>query len=300
MKQYDTMRCKVHVLEGARPLAVAAALFLIPSSRAADHPFFVTYTAQLEERGELEIGLKNVTGRPGLNNRFLGSALEFEYGATSWWTTEFYLDGQTTANQSTLFTGYRWENRFRPFSRTHWINPVLYFEFENVNLADRALLTVVGNDGAQDLNLPVSEARLVKQREIEAKLVLDSSFKGWTIAENFIAEKDVRRGPYEFGYALGIYRRLSGASSPARCSFCRSNLLAGVEMYGGLGSDQSFGIRNTSHYVAPTIAWTLSRGLTLKLSPNFGLTRTSVPLLVRFGLFAEFEDFADTVKKLLR
>jgi hypothetical protein len=252
----------------------------------------------MEERGALEVGFKNVTGKPGQGNAFLGSALEFEYGVTSWWTTEFYLDGQTTANQNTLFTGYRWEARLRPSSRVHWINPVFYIEFENINRADRALLTVVGNDGVDDLNVPVSEARLEKQRELEAKLILDSSFKGWTLAENFVVEKDVRRGPYEFGYAAGLYRPLSSATSPGRCNFCRSNVQAGVEMYGGLGTNKSFGLRNTSHYIAPTMAWTLSRGVTFKFSPNFGLTDTSARFLMRFGVFAEFEDFAGAVKKL--
>ena len=270
---------------GSVPAAACAVLFV--QSCWASGPFFVTYTAHMEEPGELEIAMKNVTGEPGQANRFLGSTLEFEYGATSWWTTEFYLDGQTTANQNTLFTDYRWESRLRPSPREHWINPVFYIEFENINEADRALLTVVGNDGVADLNVPVREARLEKQRELEAKLILNSSFKGWTLAENFIAEKDVRRGPYEFGYAFGMYRRLA-------------NFEAGAEMYGGLGTNQSFGLRNTSHYVAPTVAWALSKGVTFKFSPNFGLTSTSVPVLLRFGVFAEMEDFGGAIKKLFR
>ncbi len=280
-------------------LLTRAALLFVPACWAGE-PFFVTYSAHMEDKGELEIALKNVTGKPGENNRFLGSVLEFEYGATSWWTTEFYLDGQSTANQSTFFTGYRWENRFRPFPRVHWINPVLYLEYENINEADRALLEVVGNDGVANLNVPVHESRREVQRELEAKLILDSSFKGWTLAENFIAEKDVRRGPYEFGYAAGIYRGLSNASSPARCKFCRSNIQAGVEMYGGLGTSQGFGLRGTSHYVGPTVAWTLSRGVMFKFSPNFGLTDNSVPLLLRFGVVVEVEDFGSAVKKLFR
>ena len=278
---------------------LAAALVFIPSCWAGE-PFFVTYTAHMEDKGDLEIELKNVTGKPGENNRFLGSVLELEYGATSWWNSEVYLEGQSTANQSTFFTGYRWENRFRPWPRVHWINPVFYLEYENVNGASRALLEVVGNDGVADLNVPVQESRREVARELEAKLILDSTFKGWTLAENFIVEKDVRRGPYEFGYAVGIYRGLSNASRPGRCNFCRSNLQAGVEMYGGLGTGLSFGLRDTSHYVAPTVAWTLSRGVMFKVSPNFGLTDTSVPVLLRFGVVVEVEDFGSAVKKLFR
>jgi hypothetical protein len=254
----------------------------------------------MEDPRELEIAMKNIAGNPEGGNRFLGSTLEFEYGATSWWTTEFYLDGQTTANESTVFTGYRWENRLRMLPGEHWINPVLYFEFENINGADKTLLTVVGHEGVADLIAPNDETRREKERVLEAKLILGSSFKGWTLAENFIAERDVRHGPYKFGYATGIYRRLSESASPARCTFCLSNLEAGVELYGGLGTNVRFGLQNTSHYIGPGLAWTLTRGITLKVSPNFGLTNTSAGFLMRFGVFAEFKDFAGAIQHLFR
>jgi len=77
---------------------------------------------------------------PKAGNPFVATALEFEYGVKAWWTTELYLDGQATAGESTVFTGFRLENRIRPLLREHWINPVLYFEFEDINGADKALL----------------------------------------------------------------------------------------------------------------------------------------------------------------
>src|SRR5271166_2524006 len=110
---------------------------------AAEGPFFITYTHQMEEPGNLELATNTVTGKPSGGNRFLGNATEFEYGLTGWWTTEVYLDGQATFGQSSFFTGYRWENRFRLLAREHWINPVLYVEFENINGADKSLLEVV-------------------------------------------------------------------------------------------------------------------------------------------------------------
>jgi len=54
--------------------------------------FFVTYTTYMEEAGALEIENRSIGGYPSGLNRFAASALEFEYGATSRWTTEFYLD----------------------------------------------------------------------------------------------------------------------------------------------------------------------------------------------------------------
>jgi hypothetical protein len=241
----------------------------------------------MEEPGNLEITSKNLTGKPQDGNRFLGSALEFEYGAKGWWTTELYLDGQATATESTIFTGYRWENRFRLIPREHWINPVLYVEFENINGADKALLEVVGNDGVEALTAPNAESREEKKREIEAKLILGSYFKGWTLAENFIAEKNVKHEPFEFGYTVGISRPLALAARPETCNLCPENFEAGVEMYGGLGIHSSFGLRDTSHYVAPTVAWTLSNGLRFSASPSLGITDTSAKFLLRFAVSYE-------------
>ena len=282
-----------------RHLIVAASLLLVHSLHAAEGPFFITYTHQMEEPGNLEIATKNVTGKPGDGNRFLGATTEIEYGLKGWWTTEFYLDGQSTWGENTLFTGYRWENRFRLLPREHWINPVLYVEFENINGADKGLLEVVGHDGVDDLTEPGANARLEKKREIEAKLILSSHVKGWTIAENFIAEKNVRHAPYEFGYAAGVSRPLAFAARPDRCNFCPENFQVGVEVYGGLGTHDSFGLRETSHYVAPTVAWTLANGTTFSFSPGFGVTGTSAPVLVRFGVSYEVAQLGRTARRFL-
>lgn len=282
-----------------RNIAVFAAAVLfcpLPSARAAEGPFFITYTHQMEEPGNLEFTTKNVTGKSG--ERFLGSALELEYGVRGWWTSELYLDGQTTAGDSTLFTGYRWENRFRLLPREHWINPVLYVEFENINGADKTLLEVVGNDGKADFAGPNSEARQEKKREIEAKLILGSYVKGWTIAENFIAEKNLAHSPYEFGYAAGISRPLALAARPERCNFCPENFQVGFEIYGGLGTHAGFGVDQTSHYVAPTAAWTLPNGATFKVSPGFGITASSAGFLLRFSLSYEVAQFGRAARNL--
>lgn len=274
-----------------KKLAFAMAVFWQPLAHGGEGPFFVTYSHQMEEPGNLEITTKDVTGKPGDGNRFLGSALEFEYGLKGWWTTEAYVDGQATGGESSIFTGYRWENRFRLLPREHWINPVLYVEFENINGADKTLLEVVGTDGKDDLTAPNSEARAEKQREIEVKLILGSYYKGWTIAENFIAEKNVAHAPYEFGYAVGISRPLALVARPDRCNFCAENLQAGVELYGGLGKHSDFGLHETSHYIAPTVAWTLANGIRFSASPSFGLTDTSARFLMRFGVSYEIDQF---------
>jgi hypothetical protein len=266
----------------------------------AEGPFFITYTHQMEEPGNLEVATSNVTGKPVGGDRFFGAATEFEYGLRGWWTTEFYLDGQATVRDSTIFTGYRWENRFRLLQREHWINPVLYLEFENINGADKSLLEVVNHDSKNDLVAPNSIARIDKQREIEAKLILSSYVRGWTIAENFIAEKNVRNAPYEFGYAAGISRPLALAARPDRCNFCAENFQLGAEMYGGLGTYGDFGLPGTAHYIAPTVAWTIANGTTFKIAPSFGITGASVGFLLRFVVSYEIAQFGRVARNLFR
>jgi hypothetical protein len=269
-------------------------------AHAQERPYFVVYSADMEEPGNFEIENKNAVGKPQAGNRFLGSSIEFEYGAKAWWTTEFYLDGVSVPQDSTIFTGFRWENRFRPLAREHWINPVLYVEFENINGADKSLLEVVGHDGLPDFFDANADARREKQRELELKLILGSNFKGWNLSENFIAEKNLSNQPWEFGYAIGISRPLKMAGSAKKCTFCAQKFQAGAEMYGGLGDRYTLGLHNTSQYAGPTINWSAPNGLTLSFSPQFGLNNYSLPRIYRFGISYEVSQVVDKVRALFR
>jgi hypothetical protein len=258
--------------------------------RCQEYPYFVTYSQEMEEPGNLDIELFNVVGNPTGGDSFLGSDMEFEYGLKGWWTTEFYLDGQATQNQSTIFTGFRWENRFRPLPREHWINPVLYAEFEDTS-ADKTLREVVGHDGNNDFLVPNWLARMDKERELELKLILGSNVRGWNISENFIAEKNLAGDPWEFGYAVGVSRPLQLAASSHECLFCREKFQAGAEMYGGLGDTNGFGTHLTSQYLGPTINWATPKGMTVCFSPQFGLNSYSIPVLFRFSVSYEIQQF---------
>ncbi|MCX6622818.1 MAG: hypothetical protein NTY38_17485 [Acidobacteria bacterium] len=279
---------------------LAIALALATAARAGEWPYFVTYSHQMEEPGNLEIATRSVTGHPAGGSRFLGTALELEYGVNGWWTTELYLDGQTTRGESSFFTGYRWENRFRLLSREHWLNPVLYVEYEKVNGADRALLAVVGHDGQEDLAGSRAEGRLEHKREVEAKLILGSNFRGWNISENFIAEKNLAHEPFEFGYAVAASRPLALTARADRCTLCPENILLGAELYGGLGTHAAFGFRGTSQYLAPTVSLRSASGATFKISPGFGLTGSSAPFLFRFGVSYEIAQFGRALGRAFR
>jgi hypothetical protein len=268
-------------------ITIATMLVGVRLSHATTEPFIITYTSHMEELHELEINTKSLTGAPGGASRFGAMALEFEYGATRWWTSEFYLTGQVTANQGALFTGYRWENRFKLLRREHWINPVLYTEFEDLNGADKSLLEVVGHDTKEDFAIPNDIAKQVRKRELENKLILASYFKGFTLAENLIFEKNFAGEPWEFGYALGISRKLPE----------RTGMQLGVEVYGGAGTTESFGLNNTSHYIAPIVTWS-SGGSAVRVSPGFGLNGNSAGFLLRVGVSYEVEGFGKAVAKL--
>jgi hypothetical protein len=271
-------------------VCLAGGVLLAGGLRAQEPPYFVTYSDALEEPGNLEIAYKGVNAAPKDANGFNSATMEFEYGLKAWWTTEIYLNGQATQNDSTVFTGFRWENRFRPLMRNHWINPVLYAEFENINGADKSFLEVVNHDSIADLYAPNAEARAESLKEMELKLILSSNVRGWNISENFVFEKVLNHSdPWEFGYALGVSRPLALAAGSRDCVFCRENFLAGAEMYGGLGTTEHLGLNGTSHYLGPILQLNIPKGPAIAFEPSFGLNSNSVGVLWRFKISYEVE-----------
>lgn len=269
------------------------------SSAAQESPYIVTYDHYLEEPGSLEVEYFSTFGTQRPGNDFHAFWAEFEYGATAWWTTEVYLDGQTTFHDSTIFTGFRWENRFRLLQREHFVNPVLYVEYENTSGADKILKEVEGHDVESDFNDSNGVLRKEHNHELEMKLLLSSTFKGWNVSVNPIFTKNLLPSePWEFAYAIGASRPLALKASPNRCNFCRENFIAGVEMYGGLGDAQSAGLHDTSHYIAPVVAWNLPSDWTIRISSGFGLNDNSHRLLLRWGLSREFSGFGAIVARL--
>jgi hypothetical protein len=266
-----------------------------PPSAGAQENYFVTYSHQMEEPGNLEIASRNAIGFPQGGHTFVGTIMELEYGVKAWWTSELYLDGQSTSGEGTVFTGFRIENRFRPLLQEHWINPVLYFEFADLNGADKSLLEVVGHDVRGDFL--TRNDRREKVREAELKLILSSNFKGWNVSENLIAEKNLKAFPWEFGYAVGVSRPLSLVASPNPCRFCRENISVGAESYGGLGDRFSFGFHETSHYLGPVALLRLPSGPTFKVSPVFGLNSNSHGMLLRFGIAYEIDQFISKLRR---
>jgi hypothetical protein len=265
---------------------------------AQEDPYFVTYTHHMEEPGNLELETSSTMGIPRAGERFVFAPYEeFEYGVTARWTTELYLEGQSTAGDGAVFTGWRFENRFRPLAREHVINPVLYLEYEGINEASRIEKELVGN--APEFGQRNAELSQTHAHELETKLILSSTLHDWNIAENFVVEKNLSHEEgFEFGYSFGFYRPLATLASGSNCRFCRENFIAGLEMYGGLGSTHGFGLHDTAHYVAPAISWQISDNSSVRFSPSIGLTHESNPALLRFGYSYEIRGFRSKLAQL--
>jgi len=276
-----------------KTLLILFVIAIFGSVRAQESPYFVTYDHHLEEPGNLELEIYTTSGIPRSGQAaYVAPYMEIEYGVTGRWTSELYLEGQGTVGDSAVFTGWRLENRFRPLKREHWINPVLYLEYERTSEATRIQKEIVG--GGPDVSSPNSDLQATKNHELEMKLILSGTTHDWNIAGNFITEKNLSESEgFEFGYAFGVARSLANLASGNPCRFCRENFLAGIEVYGGLGStEDGFSPHNTVHYVAPVVSWQVSDNGSLRFSPSFALTHEGSPVLFRFGYSYEVRGFA--------
>jgi len=288
-----------HLLWPHLSLLVWFALWAGLPAVAQESPYIVTYNHYLEEPGNLEVEYLSTFGTQRGGNDFHSFLVSLEYGVKPWWTTELYLDGQTSFGDSTVFTGFRVENRFRLLDREHAVNPVLYIEYENINDADKVFKEVEGHDIESDSAGSNASARRNANHELEMKLLLSSTFKGWNVAVNPIFVKNLSPSePWEFAYAIGASRPLALKARPNRCFFCAENFIAGLEMYGGLGDAESPGLHETSHYLAPAIAWNLPTDWTFRLSSGFGLNNNSHRLLFRWGVSKEFSGFGETLRRM--
>src|SRR5437868_5671959 len=94
-------------------IAILAVVLCAGAAGAQEAPYFVTYDHHLEEPGNLEFATSSTTGlaRSGQSN-YLAPYLELEYGVKAWWTSELYVEGQSTFGDSAIFIGWRLENRF--------------------------------------------------------------------------------------------------------------------------------------------------------------------------------------------
>jgi hypothetical protein len=241
---------------------------VVEAAHGQERPYFVSYTDRLEKAGELEVSALSTIGDVKDGPNYFAPWIEIEYGITGRWTTEVYIEGVTIHKDASAFTGWRWENRFRPFAGEHRVNPVLYVEYESLNEASRIQKEIVG-EGAPSRD-PLGSLVHKHARELEGRLILSTQLADWEIAGNAIVEKNLSEDEgFEYGYAGGATRRFRQFS-------------AGLEVYGGLGASAAE-FEQTRHFVAPVVAFRLPRGSVVKASVGFGVTGASERYLVRIG-----------------
>jgi hypothetical protein len=256
-----------------RAAALSAVLLgAAATAEAQERPYFVTYSEHLEEKGDLEVSILSTVGTPKDGAGYVAPWMEFEYGITSRWTAELYIEGVTVHNDASAYTGWRIENRVRPFAGDHFLNPVLYVEYESINEASRIQKEVVGEGRFPDE--PVREMKHQHAHELEGRVILSKYVANWEIAGNVILEKNLSEDEgVEFGYATGTWKKFR-------------KFMAGVEAYGGLGATLAAD-EETRHFIAPLIAWRPMKNMMFKASVGFGLTDVSDRYLVRVGYSIE-------------
>lgn len=299
------MTVRLSAAWGSAMRSIAACIFamcVLPRGMAQEVPYFVTYDHHLEEPGNLVLETFTTTGIPSGRESgqhfYIAPYMEIEYGLTNRLTTSMYWEGQGTAGDSAVFTGWRFETRFRPSLREYKINPVIYLEYESVNDASRINKEVVGE--GVDLDAANGRLRAVKNHEVEAKLILSSDFGKWNMSENFVVDKNLSRGEgFEFGYAVGVSRWLAKREQMAYCRFCSQSFVLGAELYGGFGSslEPQFGLRDTAAYVAPSLSWQVSPNACLRASTAVGIAHETNAVLLRIGYSYEIHAFRRQLPK---
>jgi hypothetical protein len=253
------------------------------SSLAQQNPFFAAHDHHLAEKHNLAISAQFMGGIPKHSlDTYTEHLLELEYGVTSRWSASLCMEGASQLRDSTVFRRFRLENRLKLLKE--WkINPVLYFSYEKINESSQVGSATAAGESSSELRQGIVH-------EIEAELILSTDLKKWSITKNFIVEKNLTEDEgFKFGYAVGVFRPLP-----------MDNLAAGLELYGELGNSEQFGFKETSHYLAPALVWSLGKNQTVKVSPGFGLTANSDRLLLQFGYTYEIHGFGQKISRLFR
>ena len=116
------------------------------------------------------------------------------------------------------------------------------------------------------------------QLEVEIRPIIEKDFGQAQIVLNPKFEKGIFVGPnhnrgFEFGYAAGLYYRLTKDISP------------GLEFYGGIGHvNDTDPLRQQQHYVFPILRIEAVEGTELSVGPGFGLTSGSDRVLMKLNI----------------
>jgi hypothetical protein len=280
--------------------AFAAAALLPSSAWAGNGANFVLYNQHTEEQGETEIKLFSDFSDGGKGEEgYSAQLLEIEHGVTDYWTTALYFEGVKINGEDYEFGGFRFENRVRLFDYGHFLNPVLYVEYEYLKPAHRYIRAVTGRT---DEDEGEEEGEEKAEHEIESRLILGHDFsKRVNVAFDWINETNLESGKWEFGYATGLnltlYEAEDGEAGHEGGGFHSKRwdveeLILGIEFYGGLG-DSVLGLTldpdKTKQYLGVNLRAELKNHIQLGIGGAFGLTGDSENAILRLVAGYEFE-----------
>ena len=287
----------------ARSVAIAgfaAATLLSSSAWAGNGANFVLYNHHTEEQGETEIKLFSDFSDGGKGEEgYSAQLLEIEHGITDYWTTALYFEGVKIDGEDYEFGGFRFENRVRLFNYGHFLNPVLYVEYEYLKPVHRYITAVTGRT---DEDEGEEEGEEKAEHEIESRLILGRDLRDrFNVAFNWINEVNLESGKWEFGYATGLnytfYEAEGGGEGHEGEGFHSKSwdveeFILGIELYGGLG-DSVLGLTldpdKTKQYLSINLRAELENHIQLGIGGAFGLTRDSENAILRLVAGYEFE-----------
>lgn len=269
-----------------------AAVAVLPGSAFCGNAAnFILYNHHTADEGEREIMLMNDFGQDFDGTRYAAQMVELELGVTDRWTTEFMIEGQTTSGEGGYnFTGWRWENRYRPFEYGTFLNPVLYAEWEDLSEDTKYLMEVSGRTDAEE-----HEKARPRERIFETRLILGQDItERLDVAFNWINESDFDTGVTAFGYAAGLNYKLTKRPNHVRHieeeHGYHPEIRLGVELFGGLG-DSDKGITAdsgvTAHYLGVNALYHMTQKVMVKFGGAIGLTNVSQDLF-RLAVGYEF------------
>ena len=286
-------------------VAGIATFMLTSAISTAQEGYFTTYGHEVE-KGELEFMLmidhtspSKVDREEGQRN-FLSQMPKIGFNPTNQLEIELMVESfQEFGTGNAKFTGFRFETRYRLFKKEVFLNPTIYFEFEDLDPETRFKMETSGWIITPYKEEP--EGNPEREKILESRLILSKNIGNWNIAFNWLNETDTRTGATPFGYALGAYSEHEASvyscpmhsdevsDKPGECSKCgmkltgkgdKKNVVASTltfELLGGLGDNKQFGIIpwRQEHYFQPGIMLHLPNGLMLSTAFAIGLTDAS-------------------------
>lgn len=291
---------------------IATSIFALSSSLAiAQEGYFTTYGHEME-KGETELMImfdhtspSKVKRDEGQRN-FLSQMPEIGYCPTDQLSIELMVESfQEFGTGISKFSGLRFETRYRLFKKEVFLNPTVYFEFEDLDPETRFKMETSGWMIKPYKMKPEGEPE--REKILESRFILSQNIGNWNIAFNWLNETDTRTGENPFGYAFGALYKLnkqpehekSGYScpmhpdevsdKPGECSKCgmkltgkgdKRSVVASTltfELCGGLGDNRQLGIIpwRQEHYFQPGIMLHLPNGLMFSTAFAIGLTDAS-------------------------